>query len=191
MNRRTVLAWLCRGLATTTAAVIGVPGVQYVLGTLKAAPMESARFRRLVRLTDLKAGKPLLVPVMGQKQDAWTTHAEQAVGRVWLVRKDSESAEDDQPSGSIQAFTSLCPHMGCQIQARSTGDSFVCPCHKATFGLNGQKRSAETTGERNHAPRGMDQLESRIVKDELTGEWWVEVKYEKFEPGLMQQVVKA
>jgi Rieske Fe-S protein len=193
MKRRDVLAWICRGMATTVAAVIGVPGVQYVLGSLKRAPAETARFRRVARLNDVAAGRPLLVPVMGHKQDAWTTHAEQPIGRVWLVRRDAAGTgdADEPPPGSIQALTSLCPHMGCHVQLRDKGGSFVCPCHRATFGLDGSKLPAERTGERNHAPRGMDELASRLVRDEASDEWWVEVKYEKFEPGLMQRVPKV
>lgn len=197
MKRRDVLAWISRGLAAATAATVGVPGVQYVLGTLKPSPSESATFRRVARLADLPAARPLLVPVLGQKQDAWIRHADEVLGRVWLVRREAPqtgvaaSTADAGPSCEVQAFTSLCPHMGCQIQLRGPGASFVCPCHKATFGLDGARLSPQETGERNHAPRGMDRLESRVVRDEATGEWWVEVQYEKFVPGLTRQVASA
>jgi hypothetical protein len=37
----------------------------------------------------------------------------------------------------------------------------------------------------------MDSLECRIVQDEQTQEWWVEVTYQRFEYGVTSKVAKA
>jgi thiosulfate dehydrogenase [quinone] large subunit len=36
-------------------------------------------------------------------------------------------------AGQFAAFSSVCPHAGCQVQYSSSADEFVCPCHGARF----------------------------------------------------------
>jgi Rieske Fe-S protein len=184
MNRRTLLAWLSYGMQACIAAAIAIPGMQYVLAGLRPGRKSQATHQRVARLADLRVGQPLQVAVMGRKQDGWTLADSQVVGRVWLVRSDG-------PEPQVQAFTSVCPHMGCQIQLNAQATNFICPCHRAAFGRSGEPLPASQTGERNHAPRAMDSLDCQIVQDETSGESWVEVKYEKFEPGLTRKVVRA
>lgn len=186
MHRRQLLEWLSRGLAGVVALTIGLPGVRYFLAGMKASADPQATFRRLKRVKDLPIGRPVMAPVLGCKQDAWMRCAEEVLGRVWLVRSADETG---QPA--VRAFTSVCPHMGCQIQAQAANRGFVCPCHRATFGLDGSRQSNPHSGDKNHAPRDMDGLECRIVQDDQTGDAWVEVKFEKFTPGLEQQVART
>jgi menaquinol-cytochrome c reductase iron-sulfur subunit len=189
MNRRTVLKWISRSLGAVTAAVVGIPAVQYVRGTLQQAQEPVSVYRRVARLRDLQPGRPLQVPVLGQRRDAWTVEANQVIGRVWLVRVESSAPTDERvATPQIVAFTSVCPHMGCQVQLKGEGTSFVCPCHRAAFGLDGSRIQDAKTGEPNHAPRGLDSLDCRIVQDARTGESWVEVLFQKFEPGLTHKV---
>lgn len=191
MNRRQVLEWFSRGLATSVAAVIGLPGMRYFVGGMQSSAGHQSRFQRLKRLQDLPVGRPVMVPVLGCKQDAWTQCDEQVVGRVWLVRQAGEQTPADVDQPSVTAFTSVCPHMGCQIQANASNSGFVCPCHRAKFGLNGSRQTDPRSGDQNHAPRDMDGLECRIVEDAQTGDSWVEVKFEKFTSGLERQTVRA
>lgn len=187
MQRREALQWISRGLQAVTASVVAIPGMQYILGGLHPSKAAAATHQRVARLQDLRPGQPLQTAVVGRKQDGWTLQDSQVVGRVWLVRKDSGAGQPPQ----VQAFTSLCPHMGCQIQLHAKGTNFVCPCHRAAFGLDGAPKQAEHSGERSHAPRGMDDLDCRVVQDEASGELWVEVKYEKFETGLTRKVTRV
>lgn len=187
MNRRQVLEWLSRGLATAVAVVIGLPSLRYFVGGMQLPAVHQIRFQRLKRVQDLPVGRPVMVPVLGCKQDAWTRCDEQVVGRVWLVR--DAGANTDSPA--VMAFTSVCPHMGCQIQANASNQGFVCPCHRAAFGLNGSRQADPRSGDQNHAPRNMDSLECRIVQDAKTGDSWVEVKFEKYETGLERQVAHS
>lgn len=184
MNRRSLLAWLSFGLQACIAAAIAIPGVQYILAGLRPGRASQATHQRVARLADLRPGNPLQVAITGRKQDGWTLADSQVVGRVWLVRNDAAEPQ-------VQAFNALCPHMGCQIQLNSQSTSFICPCHRAAFGKDGERLAASSTGERNHAPRGMDSLDCRIVQDDTSGEAWVEVKYERFEPGLTRKVARA
>jgi menaquinol-cytochrome c reductase iron-sulfur subunit len=185
MQRRSLLIIASRMLSAGVAALVAVPGVQHVWNTLRPSDSTSNARRRLVRWKDLRPGEPAKFPIIGERRDAWHVQPSEVIGRVWLVRR---SEEVEPGVDAVVAFTSLCPHMGCQVQRAPRASGFVCPCHRATFGLEGEP--LQQGGEKNHAPRGLDQLPCEVVRDE-SGEWWVEVRYERFEPGLTQKVVKA
>jgi menaquinol-cytochrome c reductase iron-sulfur subunit len=186
MNRRELLEWVSRGLATGVTALIGLPGFKYILGTVEQKSASQSQFSRLIRLKDLIPGRPTIIPVMGQKKDAWIQSDQQALGRVWLVRASGDSVETTSGEKPVRALSSVCPHMGCQLQSAAGGKNFVCPCHRATFDADGHRLSDPKTGEQNHAPRDMDELECRVVQDD--GGEWLEVKYEKFKTGLDHRV---
>jgi menaquinol-cytochrome c reductase iron-sulfur subunit len=183
MNRREVLEWVSRTLAACVAAIIGLPGIRFVLGSMQADAAAESQFQRVMRLKDLVPGRPMMVPILGQKQDAWTRCDQQVIGRVFLVRDAEIPAESTPADAKVHALSSICPHMGCQVQCQSGSRAFVCPCHRATFAIDGSRQPDPKTGERNHAPRDMDQIDCHLAKDQATGEWWVEVKYEKHQAG--------
>lgn len=187
MNRRELLEWVSRGLAAGIAAVVGIPGVRYFLDGVPSESAGKSEFTRLIRLSDLSPGRPTIVPVIGRKQDAWTCHDQQTIGRVWLVREESDSDGEF----TVRAMSSVCPHMGCQLQAQSGCKGFVCPCHRAAFGVDGTRLPDPRSGDRNHAPRDLDRLDCRLVQDEGDGDQWIEVKYERFETGREQRVVRT
>lgn len=189
MNRRSLLKGLSGAIGIASAAIVAVPGVAWVIEALRRRPAAAGLVRRLVRLNDLPTGRPLQFPVLGERRDAWTVHPQEAIGRVWLVREGD--SPDDPSVARIAAYSAVCPHLGCAIQLDAQGEHFICPCHKAAFGRAGQPLGERELGHRNHAPRGMDSLECRVVQDEQTQEWWVEVKYEKFEQGLSKKVAQA
>jgi Rieske Fe-S protein len=134
-------------------------------------------------------GKPVQVSVLGSRHDAWTLHPEEVIGRVWLVRGVDRLGAEQQ--SKVTALTAICPHLGCTIQLDARGQHFVCPCHRAAFGLDGQKIAEQQLGQTNHAPRGMDSLDCRLVRDDGDDDLWVEIKYEQFEQGLTKKVCKA
>lgn len=184
MNRRSIVIWLTRMIASGCAAVVGLPGVRYLLETVnRHEETESAR-QRLLRLKDLPVGRPLQMAVSGRHRDAWTAYPQETIGRVWLVR----SSQDGQDR--VLAFTSICPHLGCAVKVDG-GKRFICPCHKAAWNLSGGKLDDQQMGHPNPSPRDLDQLECTIVNDDETGEPWIEVRYQKFKHGLTSQVEQA
>ncbi len=189
MNRRTVLKWLSVMLGSVCAAVVAAPGISYVVSVFRRGPSSESTLKRVIRLNDLRVGEPVMAPVVGSSRDAWTAYSEQTIGRVFLVRRSDENTSEEKCK--VDVFSSVCHHLGCAVSIDATGKAFGCPCHNAAFDAQGKKIAEAKLGRPNNTPRDLDALECNLVQDESTGEWWVEVKYEKFELGLTKKVART
>ena len=189
MRRRTLLKLVSGCLGTLCAAVVGIPGVSFVLQALRKTGSGGDLVRRVARLKDLPIGKPVAVPIVGAREDAWTVHPNEVLGRVWLVRRKAEASGG--ADAQVAAFSATCPHLGCAVQHDPKENRFLCPCHRAIFGLDGERVIAQKGVQKNPSPRAMDPLECRLVTDDTTQEVWVEVTYQKFEQGLTKRIIKA
>ena len=170
-DRRSMLRWAIHGLGGLIAAVLGIPAIAYLIDA-RNRPARPSGLRPVARLDELTVGKPHLAVVSDSRRDAWTLHPRDLIGRVWLIRG---------PNNHVNAFTTICPHLGCSINF--TGSEFHCPCHNSRFELNGQRE--ERPGRPNPAPRGMDSLEVRL-QDGI-----VLVKYEDFFQSRPEKIAKA
>jgi Rieske Fe-S protein len=187
MDRRSFMKWATHGLGVLLGVVLGGTGVAYLLDprNRKAA---TGDFKRVGLLSELKrGGKPMEAVVRETRRDAWTLHPDDLVGRVWLVLKGDNE---------VDAFTTVCPHLGCSVNFEDKRGLFVCPCHNGTFEAAGPKvgervEDSRLAGAQNPAPRGMDRLEVRLVPEPGTKDYSIEVKYQKFEQGKDRQIPKA
>lgn len=161
-ERRTFLVWATHGLGGLFGAALGLPALGYLLDARHRKAKEGG-FQTVAKLADLPVGVPQQVVIKDVRRDAWTIHPEDVVGRVWLVRRASEQ---------VDAYTTICPHLGCSINFQETSKQFLCPCHGGTFDLQGHK--VERTDATNPAPRGMDHLECRRDPDNKE---LIQVKY--------------
>lgn len=173
MERRSFLKWATHGLGALFGALLGIPAVAYLIDARNRAA-RIAGFRTIAKLSDLKVGEPTQAVIRDVRQDAWTLHPNDVVGRVWLIKRDDKH---------VDAYTTVCPHLGCSVNFKAQEQRFVCPCHNGTFDINGQR--VELTGASNPAPRGMDLLDIEI-KDDL-----IAVKYQNFRQGEHEKIPKA
>lgn len=174
MNRRNFFQWLSGSLAALCAALVAIPGVRFLLGTVRPPSQAQARRHRVAELNGLPTGKPVYVPVIGTRRDAWTTFPEEPIGYVWLIRRDDATVPP--VNCRVDAYSALCPHLRCRIQTDSSQSQFVCPCHRGAFDLNGQPLSEERLGHRNPAPGPLETYPCRVAADDR-GRWWVEVEF--------------
>ena len=170
MQRRAFLEWTIRGLGAVFAAVIGVPAAAFLLDG-RNRPGRQSGYRTVARLRELQVGVPREVLISETRRDAWNTHPEAVVGRVWLIRRDNDQ---------VDAFSAVCPHLGCSIN-RSDG-GFLCPCHGGHFDLDG-KRIIPARGS-NPAPRDMDRLPVERVEMADQRDFEIKVEYKRFKTGL-------
>ncbi|MFH5806411.1 ubiquinol-cytochrome c reductase iron-sulfur subunit [Alienimonas sp. DA493] len=189
-GRRNWLAWAARGIYAACAAAVAWPAAKFFAAPLSAEGPGPVR-DRAVRLADLKPGVPRLVPITGEAVDAWTRHPAVTVGRAWVVR--TSPAEVDPPQVEVNAFSSVCPHAGCQVSgtlrtdADREAEGLICPCHGAVFALDGDPQP-KLDGGANPSPRGLDPLATSLVQDD-DGLWWVEIEYQRFEIGTAERNV--
>ncbi len=161
-TRRNFLKKATLAMGGAMGAVMAVPMVRYFLYPVgrkivstPEAPIDIAA------AADLVAGAaPVRLPIVANGvRDAWNTAEDVAVGSCW-VRKDEK--------GTITAFSSVCPHLGCSVSFSKKSKDFRCPCHNSTFAVDGSKK------DNGPAKRGMDPLKVTVVDGR------VKVKYERF-----------
>jgi quinol---cytochrome c reductase iron-sulfur subunit, bacillus type len=66
-----------------------------------------------------------------------------------------------------RVFSSICPHLGCQVEWVGGQRHFYCPCHASVFAEDGSVVKGP-------APRGLDYLDSKVEQGRLM------VKYQYF-----------
>lgn len=157
--------FLCGLVAIGAMLVPAVTGLIAFLNPLR----QKGATGRFVRLTMLDAlpedGTPQRVAVVAERTDAWTRFPPEPIGAVFLRRIGDE----------VTALQVICPHAGCSIGFSETpeGGRFACPCHQATFNLDGVRVEADS-----FSPRNMDSLEVEVRNGD---EVWV--NYQTFVTG--------
>lgn len=175
-ERRRFLKWVTGGLSALFGAALGVPALLYLIDP-RNRPAPAGDFKTVGRLSDLKIETPQQVVIRDVRWDAWTLHPNDIVGRVWLVRRG-----EDQ----VDAYTTICPHLGCSINYEENKKQFICPCHNGTWDL-AKCQPVKLEDRTNPAPRGMDRLELKLVADaagaEGKSDYLIQVKYQTFQQG--------
>lgn len=165
-SRRKVLAGLMAAGGLAIGAVLGLPGVAYVLDPLLRRREGKGSWRKVAELSRLSKDHPVAVPVLGEQVDAWTRAPERKLGAVWLRVLDDNK---------VQALSAECPHLGCKVGYEADHKQFACPCHESAFGLDGAVKAGP-------APRAMDTLEARVVDGA------VEVRFVRFRAQVKERI---
>jgi Rieske Fe-S protein len=185
MGRR---KWATNVLSGLFGAIMGIPAIGYLLDPRnRAAP--SGVFKPAALFSELTANKPKAAVIRDTRRDAWTLHPNDEIGRVWLMWR-GETNGDGTPA--VEAYTSICPHLGGSINFEEQSRCFVCPLHGATFDFQCARVSDEKLGRANPAPRNMDRLEVQLEPDAAgSGDFVIKVKYENFIQGKAEKIKKA
>jgi menaquinol-cytochrome c reductase iron-sulfur subunit len=149
------------------AGALVIPAAGFLGGSTEGEAGRSGvreRWVRVGKLSDLSAGEPKRVQVVGDERDAFTVAKDQLLGSVWVVREGDE----------VRAMSSTCPHLGCAVDLNDDKKSFGCPCHASRFTLSGATEAGPS-------PRGMDPLGARVV------DGWVEVDFRRFRQGIVDR----
>ena len=176
-NRRSFLSFAIFGIGAIFSAILGVPFTCYFLDPRnRKGPASAMKLVDEVKLDELVLNKPVQGVVRDTRMDGWTLYPNDVLGRVWVVKVGEKPADvtalsEAQKNAYLQVFTTICPHLGCSIDAGPAG--FACPCHAATFKLDGTRAAAG-----NPAKRGMDKLEWEIDPEDANR---IKVTYRKYE----------
>ena len=165
LNRRALYRWGALTLGNTLALAVAIPGLRYLFDPL-GKRAEGGDFHPMARLGQLKVGEPQAFSVIARRQDSWVRYPPEPVGSVWLIRQ-SEGA-----SPPVLALSAECPHLSCPVNLAPDHQTFLCPCHQASFRFDGKTLNAVS-------PRPMDALEVRLSNDPDPE---IAVKFERFQP---------
>ena len=94
------------------------------------------------------------------------------IGAVYLRRT---------ASNQLQAVNVACPHAGCFVDYEPENNSFLCPCHKSKFTVEGRIGNPESP-----SARGLDDL-----KVELRNKKEIWVFFQNFQAGRADKVPVA
>lgn len=153
-NRRAFIALTVVGSCAIGAAA-AVPAAIMATDPLRGAAEGGLRIF-VAKLEELEPGVPKRVAVVGDEIDAWNRAKDRRLGALWLVRTGARE---------VLALSSVCPHLGCGIEATADGKGFACPCHTSFFELSGKAGKGPS-------PRDMDPLPVEIgAKGEVFVTW--------------------
>jgi menaquinol-cytochrome c reductase iron-sulfur subunit len=146
-------------------------GITVLISPLQK-PAQEGIWVQLTKLPLIPPGSPpRLFQVLVERTDAWTRHAQSAIGSVFLERvSDTE----------VRAFHASCPHLGCAVEWRAEKTHYFCPCHDSAFTKDG------VIIQPSPAARGLDTLAVEIRGD---GEVWV--RFQDFKAGIKEKIAVA
>jgi len=164
-----LLGWV---LGAVSYAVPVLAGIVSFLNPLRQKTA-AGQFRRLATLDMLpEDGTPVQVTVLADRTDAWNRFPNEPIGGVFLRKL---------PDGKVLALHVVCPHAGCTVQYQPAEKKLFCPCHLASFDLDG-KRTDKTSP----SPRDLDSLEVEIRNG---SEVWV--RFVNFRTGIPDKVIET
>ncbi|MBI3013126.1 MAG: ubiquinol-cytochrome c reductase iron-sulfur subunit [Elusimicrobia bacterium] len=147
ITRRSFLSRAIVGIGGLIGAVFTGIGGGYFLSPLWHKKKESWVDLGLVK--DFREGVPVKVDFTVRKRDAWSTIESRS--SAWIVTANLKE---------FIAFDPKCTHLGCPYRWSDDKKQFLCPCHTATFGIDGKVVSGPP-------PRPLDRYPTKVVGGHL------------------------
>jgi menaquinol-cytochrome c reductase iron-sulfur subunit len=143
-SRRSYIGWLFGLCGAAVSVVLAAPLIRFTLFPLTAKTTET-KWSDVGPVSEFQSStKPLTRSLKVEQVDGWRKSVSE---KVVYVAKDA--------AGELRVLSAVCPHLGCSVQWQDERNSFICPCHLATYEANGTRTGGP-------APRGMDTLETKI-----------------------------
>jgi Rieske Fe-S protein len=155
-GRRRFLKIATCALGGGVGVAVGVPAVSYLLYPIGRRTVIASAEPIDAIAADALDTNPVRVPLRVQAlRDGWTSTHDVPLGAAWM-RKDEK--------GEIQAFSSVCPHLGCAVAFNQQAKEFRCPCHDSAFTVAGKR-------ERGPAERDLDPLPLEVKDGRVLVTW--------------------
>ena len=126
ISRRDFVKLTTAALGTIMGAVIGLPAIDYLIDPALKAPKTDA-WIPLGKMEKFEIGKPALVTFTRSQVNGWEKTAN-SYGMFVLKRSDTE----------VLVLSNICTHLSCRVNWKEDRQEYVCPCHDAQFGINGE-----------------------------------------------------
>jgi len=147
ISRRDFVKLTTVALGTIMGAAVGLPAIDYLIDPAIKAPKTDA-WIPLGKLEKFEIGKPALVTFTRSKVNGWEKTAN-SYGMSVLKRSDTD----------VLVLSNICTHLSCRVSWKEDRQEYVCPCHDAQFGINGEVLAGPP-------PRPLDSFSGDLVKVE-------------------------
>jgi menaquinol-cytochrome c reductase iron-sulfur subunit len=145
ISRRDFIKVTTVSVGAIIGAAIGLPSIAYLIDpALKAGKTDA--WIPLGKLTAFDVGKPTLATFTRSKVNGWEKTVN-SYGVFVLRTSDTETL----------VLSNKCTHLGCHVNWNGDKQEFICPCHDAQFGIQGQVLGGPP-------PRPMDRYSGDQVK---------------------------
>ncbi len=152
LPRRDFLARMVGAVAGAVAALLGIPGVVFVIGP--SQEHTSGDWVSLGTIDEFPLRKPRLISATVAKQQGWVVE-EQEVS-VFVSTEDGTD---------FVAMSDKCTHLGCRVRYvdeidEAAGPGFFCPCHNGVFDAAGGVVAGPI-------PAPLSRLETKVEEGQL------------------------
>ena len=147
ISRRDFVKLTTATLGTVMGAVIGLPSIVYLIDPALKAHKTDA-WIPLGKLENFEIGKPSLITFTRSKANGWEKTVN-SFGMYVIKKSDSE----------VLVLSNKCTHLSCSVNWKEDLQEYVCPCHDAKFGINGEVVSGPP-------PRPLDSFSGEQIKVE-------------------------
>ena len=148
LGRRAFLTRAAALLGGLVAATLGGVGLGYFVSP--AYRKKAGAWVELGGAGDFKPGMPVLVEYTQRKRDAWVTSVNRS--SAWVVTSDGKK---------FTAYDPRCTHLGCPFRWSREENKFLCPCHTASFNIEGKVLGGP-------APRSLDRYQTKVEGGRLS-----------------------
>jgi menaquinol-cytochrome c reductase iron-sulfur subunit len=147
ISRRDFIKITTVAVGSVIGAAIGLPAINFLVDpALKAGKTDA--WIPLGKLEKIEIGKPTLLTFTRSKANGW----EKTVNSygVFILRKSETQT---------LVLSNKCTHLGCHVNWDAEKKEYICPCHDAQFGIDGEVLGGPP-------PRPLDQYSGDQVKVE-------------------------
>ena len=160
LTRRSFFKIVSGILSGFMVLTLGFPMMENLIGKISKS---SRSYSKVAAINSIPNGSPVNLSFVMTEEDAFIK--DNVEHKIWTVKKSDSD---------ITVYSPICPHLGCRYQWHPDRNLFICPCHHSEFNIYGKVVSGP-------APRPLDTLPNRIVKDNLFVLW------ERFIPGIPEK----
>lgn len=147
ISRRDFIKVATATVGGVIGAAIGIPAVIYLIDpALKASGKDA--WVPLGPLENFEIGTPTLVTFVRTKVNGWEKTSN-SYG-VFVLRKSADE---------VLVLSNRCTHLSCRVNWNADKQEYVCPCHDAAFGVEGEVLAGPP-------PRPLDKYEGETLKVE-------------------------
>lgn len=148
LDRRSFVKVVFTFLGSIMGAVLGLPFISYfITPALKKTKHED--WVPVGPLKEYPIGEPTPFSFVRTQVNGWerTSHSY----GVYVLRESEKDA---------RVFSNVCTHLSCRVSWKEDEKAFVCPCHDASFDIEGDVIHGPP-------PRPLDELDTKLEDETL------------------------